>query len=288
MNLNNLLSKGDLPFSGSPAGQELKWLNRDNLENYRRLNGHPLYGENDISYKFNSLGYRCPEFDVDADIRVVAVGCSYVFGIGLPKHAIFHELFAERLRTRLQKSVVVWNLGVEGSSNDYISRILYLALPRLNPDIVLINFTHQGRREYVSTQDKHIKYNPNPTIPPNQMVIKDIFGHFDALGNPFDDALNFFKNYKAVEHLLAGKQWLYSHAKPQQFEAVVAHMDLLRYVGPLTRGDKARDGGHPGPECHRRLAELYWTRFVELGGLANASKDGVGPDDDCQTEARPD
>ena len=285
MNLNNLLTKRDLPLSGYPAGEELKWLCGDNLENYRQHNGHPLYGENDISYKLNSLGYRCPEFDVSADIRVVAVGCSYVFGLALPKHAIFHELFAERLRTRLQKSVVVWNLGVAGSSNDYISRLLYFALPRLNPDIVLINFTQQGRREYVSAQDQYIRYCPNSN--PSNQILKDIYGHLDALSSPFNDALNFFKNYKAVEHLLADRQWLYSHISPQQFEAVAAHMDLRRYVGPLTRVDKARDGGHPGPECHRRLAELYWTRFVELGGLAYASNDGIGPDDDRQTETRP-
>jgi len=285
MNLTQLLPKADIPPTSYPAGQELKWLNCDNLENYRRLNGHPLYGENDISYKLNSLGYRCPEFDVNADIRVVTVGCSYVFGMGLPKHDLFHELFAERLRTKLQKSVVVWNLGIEGSSNDYISRLLYLAVPRLNPDIVLINFTHHGRREYVSIQDRCIRYVPNAK-PPDQ-VTKDIFGHFAALSSPFDDALNFFKNYKAVEHLLAGRQWLYSHVNPREFEAVAAHMDLRRYVGPLTYVDKARDGCHPGPKCHRRLAKFYWRRFVELGGLGYASKDGFGPDDDCQTKTRP-
>lgn len=268
MNLTKLLPKADLPPSGYPAGQQLKWLAGDSHENYR-LNGHPLYGENDISYKLNSLGYRCPEFDVDADIRIVTVGCSYVFGIALPKYAIFHERFAERLRTRLQKSVVVWNLGVGSRSNDYISRLLYLAVPRLNPDIVLINFTHQVRREYVSTQNQCISYIPSLISNTPDQVTKDICGHFAALSSPFDDALNFFKNYKAVEHLLAGRQWLYSHISPWDFKAVAEHMDLRRYVGPLTHGkERARDGSHPGPESHRHLAELYWTRFVELGGLA--------------------
>jgi hypothetical protein len=263
--LRKVLTTDRLPPSGYPEGKEVAWLFSDSLENYRRRGGHPIYGENDIIYRFNSLGYRCPEFDIEADLRIVAVGCSYVLGQALPQAAVFHEVFAERLRGESKKNIVVWNLGRCGASNDYISRLLYLAVPRLDPHMVLINFTHGARREYVSVQEQLIHY--NPAFEPPDEVTKGIFNHYAALCSPFDDQLNFFKNFKAVESLLAGRPWLFSHVRPQEFEPIAAHLDLSRFVGPLATVDRARDGGHPGPESHRRLAELYWAKFIELGGM---------------------
>jgi len=276
MSLGNVLTTSGLPPTGYTAGLEAAWLFGDNLENYRKRGGHPIYGENDIVYRLNSLGYRCPEFDAEADLRVVAVGCSFVFGHALPQPALFHELFAERLRTELTKKVVVWNLGKCGASNDYISRILYLAVPRLNPHVVLVNFTHGARREYVSVQDRLITY--NPTFTPSDEVTKVIFNHIAALSSPFDDQLNFFKNYKAVEFLLAGRPWLFSHISPLEIEPVVPYVDLSRFAGPLLAVDRARDGGHPGPESHRRLAKDYWEKFTELGGLERLKSMASGQD----------
>jgi hypothetical protein len=265
MNLDDLIPISRLPRTGHPPGQEVKWLFPNEREDYRRRGGHPLYGENDITYRLNSLGYRCPEFDAVADIRIVAIGCSYVLGTALPQRAIFHEVFAERLRTAVSpKSVVLWNLGSAGTSNDYISRLLFLAVPLLKPDIVLVNFTHFSRREYISIQNRIVKIGAwNPA----DAVTKDIFSHFEALSSPLDDQLNFFRNYKGVECALARSQWLYSFVRRHEFEAVASHTDLNHFVGHLQVVDRARDHTHPGPESHRSLAELYWRKFNELGGL---------------------
>ena len=141
-----VLPKEGLPSYRWLANKELEWLYGDSEVEYRRQGGHPVYGEHDIIYRFNSFGYRCPEFDVEADVRIVAVGCSYVLGLSLPRHVLFHERFADRLRGQGKRSVVVWNLGMAGASNDYICRTLYLAVPLLDPHVVLINFTHAARR----------------------------------------------------------------------------------------------------------------------------------------------
>ena len=47
-----------------------------------------------------------------------------------------------------------------GSSNDYITRTLFLAIPFLNPDLVLVNFTNLSRREYVSVENKFFYFFP--------------------------------------------------------------------------------------------------------------------------------
>jgi hypothetical protein len=268
MDLGDILPTSGLPRTDYPASQKVKWLGDDTLEKYKLRGGHPLYDENDIIYSFNSLGYRCPEFDLVASIRIVAIGCSYVLGVGLPQRAVFHELFAEKLRAMVTpRSVVVWNLGWGGASNDYISRMLYFAVPTLNPHIVLINFTHFSRREYISVQNRYVKYNSSSS--PSDKITKDIFRHFAALSSPFDDRLNFIRNYKAIECLLTGRQWLYSYIKAEEPEPVAGLLDLRRCVGSLQIVDRARDNGHPGPESHRRVAELYWAKFIDRGGLEN-------------------
>ena len=164
MSINFLIPVDGIPAttygSFAPAGTVQQWLFLDSLEGYRQHGGHPVYGEHDVSYRFNRLGYRCAEFDDTAEIRLLAIGCSYVLGLGVAQDHLFHERFAARLRADLGRSVVVWNLGVAGASNECITRLLHLAIPRLDPLLVLINFTHNGRREYVSVQNRYMNFMP--------------------------------------------------------------------------------------------------------------------------------
>lgn len=251
-----------LPAGIYPPGKTFEWLHGDTHSDYRKRGGHPVYGEHDVLYRFNALGYRCDEFDRDADIRIVAIGCSYVIGIGLAQEHLFHERFAARARAELSRSVVVWNLATSGASNDYISRLLLQALPLLDPHIVLVNFTHLRRREYVSVQNRMVKYLPSHM--PADVIERAICRHFEALTSPYDDELNYFKNYKTVENALAGRCWLYSGP---EWHLVPAYTDPTRFVGLLRAVDRARDGDHPGPASHQVLASLYWDRFVALGGV---------------------
>src|SRR5579862_960221 len=240
MNLADLIPITGLPRTSYSASREIKWLYETEREKYRQQGGHPLYGEDDIIYRFNSHGYRCPEFDAVADVRIVAIGCSYVVGAALPQSAVFPEVFAERLRAAAApNTVVVWNLGLSGASNDYITRLLHLAIPRLRPHVVLINFTHLSRREYISVENKHVNY--VPAFNPKDKTVRDICGHFAALSSPLDDQINFFKNYKSVECLLAGRQWLYSHRNKREIEPLLNHLDRSRFAGELQALDKARD-----------------------------------------------
>lgn len=233
--------------------------------------GLPINGEHDVQYRFNSLGYRCPEFDAQAEIRIVSIGCSYVFGTGLAQEHIFHERFATELRAQTSKSVVNWNLGLASASNDYIARLLLLAVPRLDPDIVLVNFTHLARREYISIENRQIHYNPSYAEPTDE-ITTDILGHLSALSNPQDDRVDFFKNYKIVEMMSAGRCLLFSAIAACELEPLAPLMDLRRFVGPLRTVDRAHDDRHPGPESHKILAALYWDKFVELDGLQSISR----------------
>lgn len=265
MSLNEpspFLPVDELPQTCFAGLNEVEWLDLD-WEGGYRARGHPVFGEHDIRYRFNARGYRCVEFDATAEIRVVSIGCSYVMGVGLPQGALFHERFAERLGSERGRTVVNWNLGLPGASNDYICRTLFLALPVLKPHLVLVNFTHGGRREYVSVQGRLASYNPG--VRPPDRVGREIGRHFDALCSPGDDALNLFRNYKALEGLLSRHLWLFSATQSDAFDALDLHIDRSRYAGHLTRLDFARDHAHPGPLSHAMLLECYWNRFLASG-----------------------
>ena len=265
VSVSHILPEHSLPSTGYPVSRSCEWFGGDDAVGYRLRGGHPTYGEHDIEYRFNRLGYRCADFDAAADIRILAIGCSYVLGIGVAQEHLFHERFGSRLASELSKKVVVWNLGRAGASNDYISRMLLLAVPALDPHVVLLNFTHLTRREYLSLQNRHINYNPR--FDPTDDITRDIFGHFAALCSPFDDVLNLFKNYKLIELLLSGRRWLYSEIRPEDSDPIASHMQRCRLAAPFRLLDRVRDGGHPGPTNHLKVAESYWARFVELGYL---------------------
>jgi len=266
MNLQSIIPLSEIPKTRHPAERELTWLDTDSREQFQKRGGHPLYGEADVTYSFNSHGYRCPEFESGADIRMISIGCSNTLGVGLPQQAIFHERFAERLRKELSATVVNWNLSMGGASNDYIRRTLYLAVPRLNPHIVLVNFTFVARREYVSVENELVIYLPKVEAP--DRVTKEIYGHFVALSSPFDDELNLFQNYKAIESLLHDRLWLYSFVFHRSFMKHVApHTDPDRFIGHFLKFDDARDGIHPGPKSHEVMYASYWNKFVEMNGV---------------------
>jgi hypothetical protein len=206
MRLQDIIPATGLPRTGYLENTSHAWFGQDSQHSYRHNGGHPLYGESDIEYRLNELGYRSGSFAADADMRIVAVDCSSVFGVGVPESSIFHQLFAERVRTAIGVSVTICDLGVPGTSNDAIVR-LHLAVRVLHSDIVLTLFTHLGRREYLTVHNLYVYY--APTVTARDLVAREIAGHFDALSSTYDDRLNLFRNYKSAEALLAGRQWCF-------------------------------------------------------------------------------
>jgi hypothetical protein len=258
------------PISGGPANCHKYWMGEDSEEQFRKR-GHPVYGDQDIVYRFNSRGFRGPEFEQSAQIGMISIGCSWVFGHALRAEDTFHELFAARLRQETRMSVVNWNLGISGSSGDCVARTLHLTVPRLNPDIVLVLFPKLARREYVSAHGVIMNYNPS-AIPWN-ISIKQIFERFAALSSANDDLVNFFRNYKSIEALLADRCWLFTFTELGALGQMKEHLDPERYAGAYRFVDRARDHAHPGPETHRIICDRFWTKFVENGGLSRFVKD---------------
>ena len=137
------------------AGQTLDWMPTDTKEIFEQLMQDPVHQEyfanlgwlepGAINYKINSYGFRAEEF-VEGQPCIVALGCSYTVGIGLPYKDIWPTLVGNAL------GLPVYNLAWGGSSADTCFRMARYWIPKLTPVHVLMLTPPESRIELVMSQ----------------------------------------------------------------------------------------------------------------------------------------
>lgn len=131
------------------ANQELEWLPTDTKENYEKLIQNPEHQQyfadlgwdqpGAITYRFNSQGFRADEFD--GGPYMVALGCSYTVGIGLPDSVTWARQTATALGMKCA------NLAWGGYSADSCYRLAEYWIPNLQPDYVCMLVPPRARLE---------------------------------------------------------------------------------------------------------------------------------------------
>lgn len=290
-----LYSESQLPPAGiTQCSTELNWFSNDTEQRYND-EPHPSLMPTDIQYRFNSKGYRCGEFGTNSSgqnkenvLKVVSIGASEVFGVGLPEKDTFSQVFCDKLSDEYGRETINYNLGISGGSADYISRILYSALHVLKPDIVLMVFPPILRREFVNDTGRLFIYTDR--IESSKLTGKIAYRFFDpenfrqnaahrALSSDHSDQINFFKNYQLCEALCTKHDvmWLYSPFAEQQLEQtkhLLNHDHLILpglldlrnncLKGKVGIGESlARDMGHPGIKPNLDMAELLFNRLQQ-------------------------
>jgi hypothetical protein len=183
-------------------------------------------------------------------------------------------VFARLLGESLGRPAIDWNLGVGGSSADYIARMLVSALPVLRPDVVLMTFPHQARRELLGDDGRVHFYNREAAgrkklaerfLDPERFVLNQASMN---LSSEFNDAISQYKNYKVCEALCEQHEtmWLFSATCDAFLEPIAHLVDEAHWVRPGIRdlkfnaGDDAsltlaRDMLHPGIGPHHEMAQ---------------------------------
>lgn len=91
--------------------------------------------------KTNSLGLREDrEFADKQALRILVLGDSFVFGLGVQRSETFQAVLERRLSKRLGQAVEVINAGVPGYGTCHERLVLEDLLPKLQPDLVLLCF----------------------------------------------------------------------------------------------------------------------------------------------------
>lgn len=233
------------------AGQTLDWLPTDTKESFERLcqdPEHRAYFESlgwhlpgAITYKINSNGFRCDEF-VKGEPYLVALGCSFTNGIGLPLETIWPELVGKALGLK------VANLSWGGSSADTCYRLAEYWVPKLQPKLVVMLAPPQDRMELLLDEPsvRHLRNIPVDVYLPNSLTsdadTNDFIKHWFL--NEENSWINQRKNIRAVKQLCA--------------ELGIPCIALKAFdfmVGARKDIGYARDAMHGGPEAHRRIAD---------------------------------
>lgn len=107
--------------------------------NLKHMPDNWRYRTEDISYHFNSEKCRAPEFDqIDWKNSIAVLGCSYVFGEGVPDHFTIPAAVSQLT------GLNTVNLGVLGAGNDSIF-FNALNIQKYRPRMTIVFWTHIAR-----------------------------------------------------------------------------------------------------------------------------------------------
>jgi hypothetical protein len=194
-----------------------------------------------IEYKYNSHGFRCEEFD--SRPSVLALGCSFTEGTGLPIEQTWPGCLSQMLNTH------VWNLGSGGASVDTVFRLLNHYIQRLNVQCVFILIPPEGRFEFQNTEGGF------PIIQACDL------GMHPSFAKEWLTQTNNGK-YNQRKTMLAIQQLCKNHNKPL-YAYNCDQTELLReQLGQIgVFYDMARDLMHPGPYYQQWIAETMHELF---------------------------
>ncbi len=126
----------------------------DDLHHYGTLSTNPpdttatetIPGQAPVAYGINRLGFRDPDFTEArgdaAAIRVVLIGDSFVFGIGVDDGGTLHRHLAAELERRWpERRFEVLNLGIPGNNLASHVAMYETATAKLDPDAVILALT---------------------------------------------------------------------------------------------------------------------------------------------------
>ena len=223
----------DLPshYGVDHAGQILDWLPSDSEKVFQQnikdpqkkkyLESRGWHVPGCFKYKINQHGFRTDELRKNTH-SVVALGCSFTVGIGLP----IEDAWPSILSRKLNKTV--YNLGVGGASLDTVFRIADHWIPKIQPSAVILLAPPIHRFEVYHNQKADV-YTPTDN---HRDLVKQWFSCDDnALGN-------------AKKNILA-------------IESISNSLDIPFFVfdsNDIGSLSYARDFLHQGPDDHRELA----------------------------------
>ena len=133
-----------------------------------------------IKYHFNELGFRGDSLKhyQNSKKKFLTFGCSHTFGVGNE----LENTWAQLVSNDINYSYI--NCGIQGISNDTISRAVLSYTEFLKPDFVIVLHTYPHRREYTTSEGRKCSYKPD--------------GKWDfwetTHGNEIHDSITFIQN----------------------------------------------------------------------------------------------
>jgi hypothetical protein len=236
------------------------WHVSDNKENYdkniqdpdtlRHYLDNGWVDETSIIYQYNSLGFRCVEFDQRASY--IAIGCSFTEGVGLREDQTWVNYLSKQLGTH------VWNLGVAGIGISSCFRLLDGYIDALNPLGVFMLTPSSNRLE--------CRINGRWTVAMPWFDC-DIPGYKEWVSDSNNTQLEHNKSIAAIKYLCACKNIDFFQFPTES----VSMVDWARDIHSDYAASNSKrifdwglgaPSGHPGPKTNELIAAEFYKRFV--------------------------
>lgn len=161
-------------ISWPESNQILNWHSSDNLENFQkcRLLKKHTYKTTDITYNFNSLGFRIPScnYPINFDDTLgyptfMVAGCSVTEGTGLPENQLWHSFLVEKFieNDGTDKPIAKLNLGKSARGIDAITRYVYVSIEKYGatPDFIYLLLPSIIRKEIILEDEMNDELTPS-------------------------------------------------------------------------------------------------------------------------------
>jgi hypothetical protein len=196
----------------------------------------------DITYSFNSNGFRDQEFD-NRECGI-AIGCSFTLGVGLPLNATWPYMLSQ------YTGIHVWNLASGGASIGTVFRIFEHYFVKFKPKFVCILMPPSSRFEF---KDHNNNFSIiQPLVPGTHVLFAK-----DWLSQEFNGIIDRKKTMLAIDNICKhfNVPLVFNDSDSQN------NFDQFR-----ASNDLARDLMHGGVKYQKYQAEYM---FNKLKGISN-------------------
>lgn len=206
--------------------------------------------DTDISYSFNSYGYRTKEFnEVDKDF-VLGFGCSYTEGVGLPATDVWLHQYCNKI------GIDYMNLAKQGTGMDipYYNTLLWSNNKLPLPKLVICQWPQRFRKSFGFQEDKSIclaDMSETPTPDGRWWAKRYIMDEGEMNINTIGWFLAMNNTWKSLGVPVLNFSWENDITKDLKFSEYDIH-----FVDPAGVGSmQARDCQHDGPEFHKLTSD---------------------------------
>jgi hypothetical protein len=269
----NSWEKGLFSVVGVPGGptttETTYWYRRDEPGK----NPDSIYKDTDIIYKWNKYGFRSDEFVDDGRDCIIALGCSYTTGLGVP----VKETWPSLLRDKINPNMKIYNMSLAATSGDYIVRALYKTIEILQPKAVFVLWPGFASRE-VAFRKKLIPFKKSALMS-DAKNDGNMLGLFQSiLTDPSFFMYQHYKNKAFAESLCkANNAGYYDLSLVNEddikdgIEKLINNINLvnpsendLKIIGYEKKLPFARDNAHFGFEWNNYIADLYYKKYQSM------------------------
>lgn len=214
--------------------------------------------KNSFNYAWNNNGFRTNDFStIDMNKpKSIFLGCSFTSGIGLPERDIWATKVYNHLKTK-NKNMQYINLGVAGTSIDYITLIASKAISKWKPDHVFLYTPPENRFMYTKTHQNQTSI--------AWMQAGNLHNNVGVIGDAL--AKVWFKPLKGIDEyvkFMRDTNIEYINTFCKLSGATFTYVINDEFLKEMRKKDDifpwrvvARDGSHYGEPYHRNLAKRF-------------------------------